>query len=413
MSNDLQQGNFFFRMLKKGQEFIIPLKNLTVNMFGLGTSSGVDSLGLGLGSVASGDYSVTLGHNSKAEADNSLTALDEAETLGINSVAVGKNAKAGVRNVDTSGSAEYYSQAAYTYPMSLMPFTIGGTEYIIYSLNKNATVTVTCVDKTFEVKNDTGSKTLLAITTQNSSVSTESPYNAVKLVDSDVYQIYSTIITKMSSIPGMAVQVPYRVLLLNNAYSTMSSSDDSSIAMLALMPDYSRNNAENSIAMMENALTTGKNSFSAGRSAIAATYGSSNPAISIGDYSFSINGLSIGPYAYSKDSVSIGARSTSSNHGLAVGEESSAKNFGIALGYSAKALHDNSVAIGKYAETARNGQTVIGKNATDSDAAHIVGYNGTNLYKINPNGEMFIMKDGELVSLHTLLGISPTAPAQE
>lgn len=385
-----------------------------IDRIAMGTSSGVDSLGLAKGSVASGNYAVALGHDSKAEGAMSLAALDVAEALGINSLAVGKFAKAGIRNVDTSGSATYALQAAYNYKAGLNTFIIGGTEYKMYSLANNATVTVTAGGQTFEVKNDTGKRALLVITAQPMSISVDWPYSRVWLVDTDNYPIFSTVISKMSYIPGFPVQAPDRVLLLNNEYSSMSSSDDESIGILGLSPDYNGYNAENSIAMMEDALVTGKNALSIGNGAIASTYDLNNPAISIGYYSFSLDGIAIGPNAYSNyGSVSVGGRATSSNYGIAVGGSASAKNHGVALGYNAKALHDNSVAIGNNAEATGNGQIVLGDNTLDPGAAFLFGYGGNNLFKINPDGEAFIMKDGTLTSLHTLLGISPAAPEPE
>lgn len=385
-----------------------------IDRIAMGTSSGVDSLGLAKGSVASGNYAVALGHDSKAEGAMSLAALDVAEALGINSLAIGKLAKAGIRNVDTSGSATYATQAAYNYKANLSTFTIGGTEYKMYSLANNDTVTVTFWRKTFEVKNDTGKRALLVITGQPMSVSSNWPYNRVRLVDTDTYPIFSTSIGKMSYVPEFSEQTPYRVLLLNNEYSSMSSSDDESIYILGLNPDYNGYNAENSIAMMEDALATGKNALCIGSGAIASTYNLNNPAISIGYYSFSLDGIAIGPNAYSNyESVSIGDRATSSYYGIAVGSSASAKNHGVALGYNAKALHDNSVAIGNNAETTGNEQVVLGNNTLDSGAAFLFGYGGNNLFKINPDGEAFIMKDGALTSLHTLLGISPAAPEPE
>ena len=385
-----------------------------IDKIAMGTSSGADSLGLASGSVASGNYAVALGHGSKAEGAMSLAALDTSEALGINSLAVGKFAKAGIRNVDTSGTVTYRPQAAYTYRASLMTFTIGGTDYRMYSLANNTTVTVTAAGHTFEVKNDTGKRALLMIIAQPMSISVDWPYSRVRLVDTDTYPIFSTVIVKMSYIPELPVQAPYRVLLLNNEYSSMSSSDDESIGILGLNPDYHDYNAENSIAMMENALATGKNALSIGSGAIASTYDLNYPAISIGYYSFSLDGIAIGPNAYSNyESVSIGAKATSSNYGTAVGGSASAKNHGVALGYNARALHDNSVAIGNNAAATGNGQIVLGDNTLDSDASLLVGYGGNNLFKINQDGEVFIMKDGALTSLHTLLGISPTAPEPE
>ena len=432
---DSREKNIFVKLWKQGNEILTPLFNLfkgvnevipsgaseenklvtdaDLKKIAMGTSSGEDSLGLARGSVASGNYAVALGHDSKAEGAMSLAALDTSEALGINSLAVGKFAKAGIKNVDTSGSAVYRPQAAYTYGASLMTFTISGTEYMRYSIANNATVTVNCVGKTFEVKNDLGYKALLIITSQPMSISTEWPYSRVRLIDTDRYPIYSTTIDKMSYIPELPIEAPYRILLLNNRYSSLSSSNDS-INILGLMPDYNNYNAENSIAMMEDALATGKDALCMGTGAIASTYNSSEPSISIGYYSFSLNGVSIGSNAYSnEDSVSLGGGATSSSYATAVGNGANAKNGGVAFGYYAKALYSNSVAIGRNANSARDGQTVIGQNTVDSDAAHIVGYNGTNIFKINPDGEVFIMKDGALVSLHTLLGISPTAPAQE
>lgn len=433
---DSREKNIFVKLWKQGNEILTPLFNLfkgvnevipsgaseenklvtdsDLKKIAMGTSSGVDSLGLAKGSVASGNYAVALGHDSKAEGAMSLAALDVAEALGINSLAVGKFAKAGIRNVDTSGSATYAPQAAYNYKTNLSTFTIGGTEYKMYSLANNDTVTVTFSGQTFEVKNDTGKQALLVITAQHMSISSNWPYSIVRLVDTDNYPIFSTSIGKMSYVPELPVQAPYRVLLLNNEYSSMSSSDDESIGILGFNPDYNGYNAENSIAMMEDALATGKNALCIGSGAIASTYNLNNPAISIGYYSFSLDGIAIGPNAYSNyESVSIGARATSSNYGTAVGYSASAKNYGTALGYNAKALHDNSVAIGKNAEATGNGQIVLGDNTLDSGAAFLFGYVGNNLFKINPDGEVFIMKDGALTSLHTLLGISPTASAQE
>lgn len=80
----------------------------------------------------------------------------------------------------------------------------------------------------------------------------------------------------------------------------------------------------------------------------------------------------------------------------------------VTLGYKGVASATNAIAIGDHVRATASDQIALGKyNSEDTDALLIVG-NGdstatSNALKIMPNGDIYIIKDGELVKLQDLL----------
>lgn len=341
--------------------------------------------------------SVTFGTGSVTYADDSFTFGERAQT--------------GMINPDESTN-ENYPYANIQYSAGTTSFTISGAQYYGYRLDNGAEIDVDAFGRTTHVVNDTGERCVLYAMNIQNSISTEYPNNLCYIVNNNTktFIFRSTVKKIIYPIDGVSQVLLILVSAWYNAPSTITVSDH---VLYVPTVDYTYNNSKGSVAVGTESLAVGKNSVSIGEGANAFSYQSGKNAIAIGAYSFSSDGLVIGPNNFAAGGYSynmvIGNSGRCINGGMAVGYSSHAANEGIAIGSRATSKYSNAVAIGNDSTANSDYQIVLGRNATDATAAFIVARNGTNLFKINQDGEVFIMKDGQLTSLHTLLGISPTA----
>lgn len=414
----------FVRLWQRGKKILTPLRDILdtiadveadIEKIAMGTSSGVDSLGLAKGSVASGNYAVALGHDSKAVGDCSVTLGVDSVTYGDDSLAFGEQSQTGMLNPDVT-TKEDYPYANIQYSSSFSPMTISGNSYYGYPVDNGAAVDVEAFGETTHVVNDTGySCFLFAIPFQNA-ISTEYPNNIIYIENENSSTYIGKLIVQKTIYPIDGVtQV---VLLLTTGLTGTTPITDSYLKVFAPTVDYTTKKSKDAIAFGPKSLSVGEGTISFGIEAKAYSYSAGKNAISIGSYSISIDSVVFGPnnfadggaYAYN---IVVGNSSRCIDGGVVVGGGSYVAKDGTAIGNNTSAKFRNSVAIGKNAAARSDYQIVLGDNAVDENAALIVARNGTNLFKINPDAEVFIMKDGGLVSLHALLGISPTASAQE
>lgn len=388
----------FARIWRQGKEILTPLREILDSWLS-GESIGKNSLAIAKGSKAVGDGSVTLGVDSV--------------TYGEDSLAFGEQSQTGMLNTDVN-TKEDYPYANIQYSLSFTPMTISGNSYYGYPVDNGASVDVEAFGKTTHVVNDTGYRCFLfAIPFQNA-ISTEYPNNIIYIENENSSTYIGRLIVEKTIFPIDGVYSV--VLLLTTGLTGTTPITDSYLKVFAPTVDNSHfgttKKSKDTIAFGPKSLSVGEGSISFGIEAKAYSYSAGKNAISIGSYSISIDSVVFGPNnfagggAYSYNIV-VGNSSRCIDGGVVVGGGSYAAKEGTAIGNNTSAKFKNSVAIGKEAVAKSNYQIVLGKNAVDENAAFIVARNGTNLFKINPNGEVFIMKDGALASLHELLNISP------
>ena len=384
----------FVRLWKQGKEIITSLREVLDSWFS-GESIGENSIAIAKDSKAVGDGSVTLGVSSF--------------TYGEDSLAFGERAQTGMLNPDVT-TKENYPYANIQYSSSFVPMTISGNSYYGYPVNNGASVDVEAFGKTTHVVNDTGIKCFLfAIPFQNA-ISTEYPNNIIYIENENSSTYIGKLIVEKNIYPIDGVYSI--VLLLTTGLTGNTPITDSYLKVFAPTVDYTTKKSKDTIAFGPKSLSVGEGSISSGIEAKAYSYSAGKNAISIGSYSISIDSVVFGPNNFADGgsfsyNIVVGNSSRCINGGVVVGGGSYVAKDGTAIGNNTSAKFRNSVAIGKEANANSDYQIVLGRNAADENAAFIVARNGTNLFKINPNGEVFIMKDGALASLHELLNISP------
>lgn len=346
--------------------------------------------------------------SSKVADTSSVTYGVGAVTYADDSFTFGERAQTGMVNPDEDTN-ENYPYANIQYSIGTVGFTVSGNQYYGYRLDNGAEIDVDAFGQTTHVVNDTGvSCTLFAVSTQNC-ISDEYPNNLCYLVNDNTKTYINKCHVNKVIYPRDDTHVT--VLVLVDIWGLPATITDSYIAMYFPTVDHTYTNSKGAIAFGDESLSVGKDSLSVGNGANAFSYQAGKNAIAIGAHSTSVDSLVLGPnnfaaggYSYN---IAIGNSCRSVNNGLVVGYASNVANSGIAVGTYTTAKYSNAIAIGNEANARSDYQIVLGRNETDATAAFIVGRNGTNLFKINPDGEVFIMKDGVLTSLHELLNISP------